>query len=689
MPITLNTPITFLPRVGPIAAREFAKLGVRTARDLLFHFPFRHEDFSRLVSAAELKINETATVRCQVLVIKNSRSPRKRRVFTEAIFEDNSGSIKAIWFNQPYLPKLLHRGDWVLLSGKLEESYFGLHLTNPVFEKINQGETTIHAGRLVPIYHTSGNLTSRAIRVLLAQTLPLARDLTEWLPEEIRDRLHFPSLATAVTQIHFPKTIQRLATARERLAFNELFLAQIIAVHARQELDQMTAPAIPFNEAATKSFVQTLPFKLTDDQRKSAWQILQDMTKARPMNRLLEGEVGSGKTVVAAMAILNTALAGYNTAYLAPTEILAAQHAVTLRELLKGFGTRIGLLTQSIQEVDGQPIIRGALEQMIEAGEITCLIGTHALLQEKSKSLKTGLVIVDEQHRFGVEQRKKLRDKNNDQAIPHLLSMTATPIPRTLALTVYGDLDLSMLHELPRGRQPITTHLVTESERSKTYEAIRRELAAGRQAFVICPLISESDKLGVRAATKEHQLLSEIFKEFKVGLLHGKLKSDQKTQTMKDFKEGRLALLVATAVVEVGIDVPNATIMIIEGAERFGLAQLHQFRGRIGRGNEAARCYLFIENNTSEVNLRLLAFSKIHNGFALAEKDLELRGPGQFFGTAQSGFPHFQIADFHNIELLETARREAVELLKNDPELADHPLLRDYFSDYSKEIHLE
>lgn len=685
--VTLNSLITTLPRLGKATANDFAKLGVRTVRDLLFHIPFRHEDFSKIVRAADLKINEPASLRVKLLTIKNSRSPRKHRLYTEAIFEDNSGSIKAVWFNQPYLPKLLHQGDWVFLSGVLQESYFGLHMTNPIFERADNQVDATHAGRLIPIYHTRGRLTSRAIRSLVRTALPLATKLTDWLPKEIQTRNHFPPLAKAVTNAHFPNTTKDQIFARQRLAFDELFLAQLIAAKARAELEATPAPPIPFNESATKTFVDSLPFKLTDDQRKATWAILQDMTRGRPMNRLLEGDVGSGKTVVAAIAILNTALAGAQTLYLAPTEILAHQHAQTLGQLFRDNKINVGLLTQSFQEIDGHPTSRKNVEKAIATGKISCLIGTHTLFQEAIQPKNLGLVIVDEQHRFGVEQRKKLRERYRGDGLPHLLSMTATPIPRTLALTVYSDLDLSQLREMPKGRQTIATTLVTESKRHHTYEMIRAELRAGRQAFVICPLVSESDKLGVKAATKEREALEKIFPEFNIGLAHGRLKGEEKSRVMKDFKDNKIQLLVATAVVEVGIDVPNATIMIIEGAERFGLAQLHQFRGRIGRGSEASHCYIFTD--ADEARERLLAFERLHDGFALAEKDLELRGPGDFCGTAQSGFPKFRVANFRNIELLKLARREATNLLKIDPDLEQHPQLKDQLMLHEQEIHLE
>lgn len=663
----LETSIDSLPRVGLRGVRDFAKLGISTAKDLLFHFPFRHEDFSRVVPAANLKIGEKASVKVQVLLIANKRTPQKRRLITEAIFRDKSGSLKAIWFNQPYIPRLLRRGNWVYLSGTLEESYFGLHMINPIFERADSDKETVHAGRLIPIYHTRGSLTPRTIRSLVAKILHLAKSLPDWLPTELIERHNFPKLEEAIREMHFPKTFSTLTRARQRLAYNELFQAGLTALQARRQLDQTPAPAIPFQEESTKAFVETLPFTLTDDQRKAAWQILQDMERPRPMNRLLEGEVGSGKTVVAGIAILNAALSEFQTAYLAPTEILATQHAKTLAEILKGFPISIALLTGSTYVLNGQSEKRGVVEEAVREGKVNLIIGTHALIQKKTKFKKVGLVIVDEQHRFGVEQRGKLRGKGAAKdEVPHLLSMTATPIPRTLALTVYGDLDCSLLRELPKGRKPIITKLIKPKDRERAYEHIHQEIKKGHQGFVICPIIIESDKLGVKAATQEHEELSKkIFPNLKVGLLHGKMKADEKNRIMTEFRDAEIDLLVATAVVEVGIDVPNATVMIIEAAERFGLAQLHQFRGRIGRGQAPATCFLFTDNETAETVARLDFFTHHQDGFALAEEDLKLRGPGEFVGTAQSGFPKFRVASFHDRKLVELARREAEEFYED------------------------
>ena len=688
--LTLDAPTEIIPRIGPKTAKDFAKLGIHTAHDLLFHFPFRHEDYSKIVRAADLRIGEQASTKVQVLMVENRKTARRGRLITEAIFQDKSGSIKAIWFNGKYIPRLLQPGQWVYLSGTLEKSYYGLHMVNPIFENVIPNQETVHAGRLVPVYRVTGNLTPRIVRTAIAQIIHLAKDEPDWLPDEIKIKRGFSNLTQALRDIHFPKNNEALFRAVKRLSYNELFTAGLIAEQARAILDATLAPKIPFQEEKTKEFVAGLPFKLTNDQKKTAWQILQDLQKPRPMNRLLEGEVGSGKTVVAAIAALNNALAGYQTVYLAPTEILAAQHAATLKKLLNNFNCRIALLTQSRYEINGEKFSRKEVEDAIQIGDVQLIIGTHALLQSSTKFYKTGLLIVDEQHRFGVEQRKKLRSKDSPDGVPHLLSMTATPIPRTLALTAYGDLDCSVLKELPGGRKPIKTTRLPREKRLQAYEYVRQEIKKGRQAFVICPLIDESDSLGVKAATKIYkELTEELLPDLKIGLLHGKLKSDKKEEIMEKFNKHEIDVLVATAVVEVGIDVPNATAMVIEGADRFGLAQLHQFRGRIGRGEHASECFILSETETQETLERLDVFVNNHDGFALAEHDLARRGPGQIFGQEQSGFADFRIANINDHDLVSRARHDAHEILKNDKQLDNYPLLKKYFSRFNFETHLE
>ncbi|MDP3985202.1 MAG: ATP-dependent DNA helicase RecG [bacterium] len=688
--LSLDAPITALSGISPAIAKKFAKLELKTVRDLLYYFPFRHDDFSRIIPIKNLPLDIPVTIKGTVVSIENKITPRQHKRLTEAIISDETGTVTAIWFNQPYLPKILKPDDKIYLSGVLQKSYQSASFINPIFEQVHIEEAALHAGRIVPVYHTTASLAVRKIRSAVHEALPAAETIIDWLPETIRSRNGFPALTEAIKNIHFPASSDALQKAMRRFAFEEFFLAQMFGAMARRELDQSEAPVVPFEETATKNFVGSLPFALTDDQRKSAWAILQDMSRNRPMNRLLEGDVGSGKTVVAAIAALNTVKAGFTVLYLAPTEILALQHARTFETVLKNFPVRIGLLTSGTQHREGKHSSRVALMEAVNVGEIDLLIGTHALLEVQVLPPKVGIVIVDEQHRFGVAQRKTLRSgRNQNELVPHLLSMTATPIPRTLALIAYGDLDLSLIRQLPAGRKPITTTAVRETEREKVYAFIREQLHQGQQAFVVCPLISESDKLGVRAATAEVEKLKKIFSEFSVGLLHGKLPTKDKHRMMEDFKDRKTNLLVATAVIEVGIDVPNATIMIIEGAERFGLAQLHQFRGRIGRGTEASHCFLFPTESNPYIQNRLEVFARTKDGFALAEYDLRERGPGTIYGTDQSGFDQFRMADFSNVELIDLAHKEIDLLLAADPNLTDHPLLQSRFGEYAKGIHLE
>ncbi len=689
MTITPKTPVTELPYITKKMARAFFTLGIKTAEDLMFHIPFRYEDFSHVVPAAHLKIGEEATLRVQVLIVQNRRA-RTGRTLTEGLFRDASGSVKVIWFNQPYIAKLFHHGEWVYLAGTLEDNDFGVHMVNPIFERISENEETLHTARLVPIYHTTAELTNRSLRRLVGLVMPSVKQIIEWLPDDIRSHHKLLSLPAALATAHFPDTPDDALRARHRLAFDELFYAGLISCHARYELDTAQAPPIPFNESLTKKFVASLPFLLTESQRRAAWDILRDLEKTRPMNRLLEGDVGSGKTVVAALAILNATRGGYTTLYLAPTELLAMQHHRTLSKLFEKISIKTALLTRTNHVLGEKEVARRDMESAIREGTTDLVIGTHALLAGNIQPTRVGLLIIDEQHRFGVLQRKKLRTGGATSEIPHLLSMTATPIPRTLALTIYGDLDISMITELPKNREPITTTLVPPDARRMTYQHIHEEITRGRQCFVVCPLIEESDKLGVRAATSVYDdLRQNIFLSLKIGLVHGKLKSNEKNAVMDAFNRGDIQILVATAVIEVGIDVPNASIMIIEGAERFGLAQLHQFRGRIGRGPHASHCYLFTSAGSDGARERLAFFARTRNGFALAEKDLELRGPGALFGHEQSGFPAFRVADFHDRELIEKTHAEAQKLLTEDPLLANHPLVKEHLEGFTKEVHLE
>ncbi|MBU1131885.1 ATP-dependent DNA helicase RecG [Patescibacteria group bacterium] len=666
----MDTPIKLLSRVGKTTAGRLKNLGLEQASDLIFYFPFRYDDFSLQKKISDLLPDEAVTIKVRVQLIATRRSFRKRKILTEALVSDDSGSLKVIWFNQPFLTKMIKPGDEIYLSGKIDESR--IQMVSPDFEKVKA--ETVHTARLVPIYHLTSGITQKQLRFLLHQTLPLMKSAAEFLPKEIIDKYEFPSLARALVNIHFPRDAASEEDARARLSFDELFLIQLAIQLARKKIREKKSPSIAFLEKQTKDFVAGLPFELTPAQKKCSWEIIKDLQKENPMNRLLEGDVGSGKTVAVALAMLNAALNGYKTVMMAPTEILAEQHYQTLQKLFSKQSFKIILFTSSKREINGEKLSKKQLLDKLGEGEFDIVVGTQSVIQENVKIKDLGLVVVDEQHRFGVNQRKALVEKNNEEIIPHFLSMTATPIPRSLVLTLYGDLDLSIINQMPAGRKKIITKVVYEQNRLEAYEFIRRQIADGRQVFVICPLIDPSDKLGVKSVTQEYERLkNEIFPELNLGIMHGRLKSKEKEEVMMKFKEKEYDILVSTSVIEVGIDVPNSTIMMIEGSDRFGLAQLHQFRGRVGRGEFQSYCYLFSENGSPLTQKRLKYLETCSDGFSLAEKDLELRGSGEVYGTRQSGLPDLKIASLTDVETIKIAQLEAKSLVEKNgitPELA-------------------
>ncbi|MBL7154885.1 MAG: ATP-dependent DNA helicase RecG [Candidatus Portnoybacteria bacterium] len=689
---TLSTKIEQLKKVGPSYLKRLEQLKIKTIRDLFFHFPHRYDDFSQIISISQLKEGQKATIKGEIVEIKNIRLFHKRMILTEALVKDKSGAIKVVWFNQPYLIQTLKKGKMVNLSGKLSFVKKILCLSNPAYEIVQMKETT-HTGRLVPIYHETVGLSSRYLRYLIKPLLPLADKIADFLPIQIKKHFHLIHLDQAIQQIHFPDSHQSAQAARQRLAFDELFLIQLTTLKQKQKLNQEKALAIPFEQKLIQSFVKKLPFKLTNDQRIAAWQIFQDLAKNRPMNRLLNGDVGSGKTVVAIMAGLEAAKAGYQVALMAPTEILAKQHFQTFKDFLKKSNLKIALLTGADNLVgQGRKITRSQLKKQIADGKINIVIGTHALIQEGIFFKNLVLAIVDEQHRFGVAQRAALQQKiyqikDGLLTLPHLLSMTATPIPRTLALTIYGDLDISLIKEMPKGRQKIITKIVPPADRQKTYNFIKKQVKQKKQVFVICPLIDESEKLEVKSVTQEYEKLSKkVFPQLKIALLHGKLKPKEKEEIMKKFKEGKTDILVSTSVVEVGIDVSKATVMMIEGADRFGLAQLHQFRGRIGRGTAQSYCFLFTDSRAKKTHQRLKAVLKAKDGFELAEKDLKIRGPGDFTGIRQWGLPDLTMASLNDLELIQKTRLAAQQVLENN---LFSPTLEAKLKQSQKIIHLE
>lgn len=690
MVFTLHSPVSAVPGVGPTFTKQLKTLGILSVSDALWYVPFRYDDFSHHVAIDQVEPDSLVTIQGQIELIRSRRSFRRRLTITEALVSDDSGSIRVVWFNQPYLATSLPPGTRVALSGRAETGLPTLQLSNPTYEKIHREMT--HTGRLVPIYPATAGVSQRQLRSLIHECLPLAKDVMDFLPASVRTASRLENLATALHDIHFPSSPGRLAAAQRRLAFDELFLFILSALRTKAFLATNPAPAIPFLEEPTREFVSRLPFTLTDGQKQAAWTILRDLAKPSPMNRLLQGDVGSGKTVVTAIAMLNAGLSGYQSVLLAPTSILAEQHYRTLQTMFHDTDVRVALWTGARRDVDGEPISRAMLAKEVAQGKVTIVVGTHALLQPDVQFHRLGLAVVDEQHRFGVEQRQQMRQQASltSHALPHFLSLSATPIPRSLALTLYGDLDVITLRELPAGRAAIITKVAGESQRENVETIIHRAIGAGHQVFVICPLITESDHLGVQAATETATRLTEgSFANARVGLLHGQLPAKTKTQTLEDFASRKIDILVATPVVEVGIDVPNATIMVVEAAERFGLAQLHQLRGRIGRGSLPGTCFLMVTGDSRQGKPRLQAVAKSHDGFALAEEDLKLRGPGALLGVRQSGLPDFRLAQLTDAKLVQAVRTVADDFLKHDPLLDNAPALADALRAFEQTHHPE
>ena len=683
MAIHLSSSVSELPGIGGKAYTDLKQLGVCSVRDLLWYVPFRYDDFSVIRGAGEVRSGETVTVIGTVQSISSRPAKSRKLNIIDGIIEDETGELKVTWFNQSYLEKTLPPGTKVSVAGRVDHK-FGLSMTNPVIEKRGAG---VHTGRIVPVYGLTGSLKMKRLRSAMKAALPAASEFPDWVPPDLIKKESFPLLADALSSVHFPDSREELDLAIERLKFNELFLHQLMFAHVRSERVEKTANPIKLDEDFLKTFSSSLPFTLTNAQKKAVWEIVQDMSEPHPMNRLLEGDVGSGKTVVSAAAAASALRVKQKVVYLAPTEILATQQYDAFTAFLD---QPVALLTRSQQKLDGEDVQKDELIEKINSGEVQCIVGTHALLQEKVKLGEVGLIIVDEQHRFGVEQRHALLD-TGDKPAPHLLSMTATPIPRSLALTVYGDLDLSILNEMPEGRKPVATAVVPQPQQKGMWEHVRGQVGDGRQVFVVCPLIDPSDKLGAKSVAEvAKELKKGPLKEVNMGMLHGRLKSDVKEKAITDFRDGKSDVLVSTTVVEVGVDIPNASVMVIVGSERFGLAQLHQLRGRVGRSDIQSYCYLLPgETLTQNGEERLRAMEKTVDGFKLAEKDLELRGPGNVFGNAQSGFPDFQLATPADVNIMKKARYYATELLNKDPDLNDFPLVRDRITREFDQVHLE
>lgn len=700
-----NTPINIISGVGQYYQAKLEKLGIKTVRDLFFHFPKRYEDFSNFKNIEDIEIGEIATITGKIADIKTIRTWKRKMFITEAIIEDETDSLRAIWFNQPYISNTLKIGNLVSLAGKIAENEKGIYLSNPSYEKIYDIDNIEHreTGGLIPVYSETAGLTSRGIRFLLKKIWPDVEFPDDPLPDNLRQQFDLPELKTSLEQIHFPSSIEQSEVAQKRFSFEDLFMLELLVFKERNKLKKEKSFKIKANMETLKDFADSLDFQFTLAQRRAILEILRDLAKPEPMNRLLEGDVGSGKTIVAAIAALATIKNGFQVAFMVPTEILSQQHFRTLSNLFKKFEINIGLLTSSGAQISWANLESKATKKEIskncELGKLDIIIGTHSLISKNLKFKNLGLIIIDEQHRFGVEQRASLINSNKKEGFaPHLLAMTATPIPRTLALTIWGDLNISLINEMPADRKPIITKVVAHENRSKAYTFIRSEIKKGRQAFVICPLIapinndakSPSPLLWERkSATQEYEKLKkQIFPDLKISMLHGRMPAKEKEKIMKDFSQGEIDILVSTSVIEVGIDVPNATIMMVEGADRFGLAQLYQFRGRVGRGAYQSYCMLFTESNTQTASDRLDAIVKAKNSFELAEKDLQIRGPGDFLGLRQSGIPDYLMNALKNLNLVQSARDEAEKILKSDPELKKYPLLKKQLSQFKRTIEI-
>lgn len=659
----LRDSLSVLKGVGPAVEKALASLGLKTIGDALDYLPRRYDDYSDVVSISKLHPG-AVTILAEVKQT-SGRYARRGLHITEALVSDATGSLRVTWFNQPYRAAALKIGQQYYFSGQYELSYQRMQLMNPSAELA--ADFTLNTARIVPIYRENKNMTSKQLRKVIGQCLPVADILPETLPMWLVQEARLMSRAQAIRAMHYPESASQLAEAKRRLGYEEVFELALASLLNKQEIAAERSLAIPFDEMLAKEFVRKLPFKLTDDQRKTVWQIYLDMQQPHPMNRLVEGDVGAGKTVVAVMAALMAMRQDYQVAFMAPTEILAVQHAESLQKLLEplGLDSQLLLLVGSMK-----PAQKKLAHARITDGSAKFIVGTHALIQDAVDMQRLGLIIIDEQHRFGVEQRKTLMAKAG--LMPHVLSLTATPIPRSLALTLYGELDISVLRQKPVGRLPIKTTLVPHGSRDAIYKNLAELVADGQQLYVVCPIIVDSEVLAAKSAEAVYDELSKsYFKKARVGLLHGKLKGDEKQAIMLEFAEGNLDVLVATTVIEVGVDVPNATLMAIESAERFGLAQLHQLRGRVGRSDKQSYCYLMLSAGV-EPTKRLRAVATSGDGFKLAEYDLDLRGAGAIYGAMQHGALDLRVARLSDHELIVAARSGAKAFVERGENLIQY-----------------
>lgn len=665
-------PIRYLRGIGPRRAQALEKLGIRSLNDLFFLFPRHYEDRTHFRKIETLKSSENVTFRGEVLTL--GVRPLKQMPIFEMVVGDETGMISAVWFNQPYLKNQFRVGMKLILSGRVDFYQGKLQVHSPEYEIVEgEEEDPIHAGRITPIYPLTEGLYQRSLRVLMKEVLEryLDKEIQDFLPRALLESLQLAPLSEAVREMHFPSSFEKLGEARRRVVFDEFFLFEVeLLERLRQQRERQKAFPLREGEACLAEFRKSLSFPLTQDQEKAMRQIAQDCAQPFPMNRLLHGEVGSGKTLVAAFAVTVAGRANKQAAFLVPTEILAEQHAKTLERFLAPLGIRVGLLTASTPD-DKRPLILKDLR----GGKLSVLIGTHALLQEDVQFQSLALVVIDEQHKFGVQQRGYLL---RTTPRPHQLVMTATPIPRTLALTLYGDLEVSTMVELPKGRLPVKTYWITREKQPEVLRHIRERVSQGDQAYLVFPVIEATERDDLFAAREEYERLArQEFLGLRLGLVHGRLTREERERMMQDFRNRKIQILVATSVIEVGVDNPNAAMMVIENAERFGLSQLHQLRGRVGRGPKESECYLFGEPKTEEGKRRLRVLTKTQDGFVIAEEDLRLRGPGELLGTRQSGEPYFRVADLErDASLLLLARQRALEILKEDPHLSSPSMER-------------
>lgn len=655
-----DTPLQKVKGVGLKTAEAFAKAKLHTISDLVNFLPRKHEDFSHITPIAQLRPGNVS-VRGTFSNISTKRVRRGMHI-TEAVLSDETSKVQVVWFNQGYRVAQLETGKEFLVSGEFGMQRQRYQILNPSCEAVK--DVGVNGGRIVPIYRAIGGLKSQLVRKILEELKPYILSLSETLPPDVVSKYQLMSRADAMYAMHFPDSFEQLEAARYRLGFEEVFSLMLAAQLNKQDNATLESHVITFNARDAQGFVKKLPFELTNAQRIAAWESIQNLEKGEPMNRLLQGDVGSGKTVVAGLVSYIAAQAGFQTAFMAPTELLASQHADTLSRLLEPFAMRVGLLTGSVKLAQRKPLLAA-----IKAGETDVIVGTHALFQDMVEFSNLGFVVIDEQHRFGVEQRQKLLSKSHK--MPHLLAMTATPIPRSLQLTIYGELDISILNEKPKNRQPIDTTIISPNSRAQMYAQVDEQISAGRQVYVICPRISEGDDEQKSVEAELKRLKNSIFKHRRLGLLHGKLSSQEKDEVMAAFAAGNIDILVSTTVVEVGVDVPNATAIIIEGADTFGLAQLHQLRGRVGRSELASYCYL-VPSTSQKPSRRLRELEKSNDGFYLAEKDLELRGPGEIYGRAQSGALNLHVANITDTKLLRETKQAAQSWLSGGGDLLQY-----------------